>query len=53
MRANDENAQEYIDALEIDNDHLRAEVEELNKQLALCKAELWRMVADREFTITL
>ena len=45
----DKVAQEHIEALETDNDHLRVENEELQKENVALRAELERMVKDRQY----
>jgi len=48
MRVNDEVTADYIAELETDNDHLRVENQELEKEMEALRAHLYRMQSDRE-----
>jgi len=48
MRANDEVTAEYILEIETDNDHLRVENQELEKENEAFRAHIFRMQSDRE-----
>lgn len=50
MRVNDEVTADYILDLETDNDHLRVENDELQKELEGLKAEIRRLFDDRNYS---
>ncbi len=51
MKANDEAAQEHIEKLDTDNDHLRAEVEVLKQELLALKVQLQQRFADPNYCL--